>query len=121
LSGEYKFAELKEILGRVDLGAVPYPANDFNNQTIHNKIFDYFAMGIPVVVSEARPLKRLVEETGAGIGIDCSSPESIAGFLNTIDDINFAKYSENGIKAAEERYNWAVDSQRLIQFIRKYI
>lgn len=51
-TGTYKFDELKKILNKGNIGMLPYEDNEFNRFTLHNKIFDYFSAGMPVIVSE---------------------------------------------------------------------
>ncbi|MFW5701843.1 MAG: glycosyltransferase [Bacteroidota bacterium] len=119
--GEYEFTQLKDILAGIDIGVLPYPVNDFNNHTLHNKIFDYFAAGIPVLTSLARPMRRLVDETGAGVSIDCSNPVKIAEFLNNIEKYDWNEFAENARRASIERYNWEADSRKFIEFIGEYI
>lgn len=118
--GEYKFEELPIILQKADLGVIPYPANDFNNYTLHNKIFDYFACGIPVLVSDARPLKKLVEETNAGVSIQIEKSK-VQNFFKHIDEYDWVSMSQNALFWSKEKYNWSKEEKKLLEFISKII
>ncbi len=119
--GNYLFNDLPQIINLFDIGVIPYQISDFNNYTIHNKIFDYMASGRPVIVSEATPMKRIINETKAGIVVDCSNPENIADAILNIQNLDLQTMSENGIKAFREKYNWEVDSKNMIDFIERII
>ncbi|MCX7909352.1 MAG: glycosyltransferase family 4 protein [Ignavibacteria bacterium] len=118
--GKYNFEELPKILEKGDIGVIPYPPNEFNNYTLHNKIFDYFAFGIPVVVSNAKPLKRLVEETNAGISLPIER-ESIKNFFDNIDNFDWITFSNNAFRWSRNKYNWESDEKRLLEFIGKVL
>jgi glycosyltransferase involved in cell wall biosynthesis len=120
-TGKYNFDELISILSKIDIGIIPYPPDDFNNHTIHNKLFDYFAAGKPVIVSEAKPMKRLIEETGAGISVNTSNPRLFAEAILNMKSMDLKKMSENALKAFNEKYNWETDSVTLIKFVEKII
>ncbi len=120
LSGRYEFSELSGIISGFDIGVIPYQVNDFNNYTIHNKIFDYFAAGKPVFVSKAKPLERIVNETNAGISVDCSDPDIIADNILNYSNLDYKIFSENGIKAFREKYNWQSDEKVLLEFTERY-
>lgn len=119
--GEYKFADLAGIIKQCDYGVLPYLANDFNNFTIHNKIFDYFAFGKPVIVSNAPPLKRLVNQTNAGLSFDFSSIESSKIMFDEIENTNYNNLSHNTREAFTSQYNWENDSQTLINFLSNFL
>lgn len=121
LSGAYPLRDLAVLYDGIDVGMLPYTPDEHMNHTIANKLFDYMACGKPVIVSEAVPMKRVVLETGAGIVADCSTPEKIAAAIRQMRHADVQKMSENGRKAAEKKYNWAVDSERLCKFVRKFI
>ncbi len=120
-TGVYKPESLGDIIGKIDIGVIPYQVSDFNNYTIHNKIFDYMAAGKPVIVSKAMPMARIIEETGAGIIADCSSPESLAGTILNINNYRLNEMSENGITAFGNKYNWDVDAENLVNFVNRFI
>lgn len=120
-TGKYKFSQLKKIISKIDIGVIPYEPNDFNNYTIHNKIFDYFASGRPVIVSPAEPLRRIVREYGAGIVMEDHSVNSMENAIREMMTADREQLSINSIKAASEKYNWETDSKKLVEFIRKYI
>lgn len=119
-TGSYDFASLPVILQEADIGVVPYPPNDFNNFTLHNKVFDYLAVGLPILASDAKPLKRLVQETNAGISIPIER-ETLQSFFAEIDNYNWSEMSRNAIKISREKYNWSVDEQKLVQFVNRII
>ncbi len=121
LHGEYPLTSIADLYSKCDIGILPYIPNEHINTTIANKLFDYMVCGKPVIVSEAIPMKRIIEETGAGISADCSTPEKIARAIKLIYNSNLSEMSENGQKFAKKKYNWAVDSVRLCKFVMKFI
>jgi glycosyltransferase involved in cell wall biosynthesis len=120
-TGNYINSDLPEILSRIDVGVMPYELNEFNNYTIHNKLFDYLLCGKPVITSNTKPFKRLINETGAGIAIDCSNSGTLKNAILEFSTKDLSEYSKNGMKVAKEKYNWKIDSDILVNFIRSYL
>jgi glycosyltransferase involved in cell wall biosynthesis len=119
-TGKYRFCELSTLYSQTDVGLVAYPADESIDHTIGNKIFDYFACGKPVIVSPAAPLRRVVEETGAGLLLRDSSPEAIAEGLGQAMDIDLRPLADRGLAAARTKYNWEHDKRVVLDFIARY-
>ncbi|MFH1051910.1 MAG: glycosyltransferase [bacterium] len=119
--GEYNYNKLPEIISHWDIGVIPYQINDFNNYTIHNKIFDFFAMGKPVFCSETKPFKRIISETNAGILVNCEKEFEIRNAILKMADMDLSDMSNNGRKSFEDKYNWDFDSLNLINFIKRFV
>ncbi len=119
--GEYNHQELDAIISESTIGIMPYEVNDFNEFTIHNKLFDYYANSKPVIVSEVKPISRIVSETNSGYIVDCSSSDSIINFFKKQDYKDLNTFSTNAYKAYEERYNWSIDEKALLQFVKEVI
>ncbi len=120
-TGRYKYEELNEIISKIDIGVMPYQENDFNNYTLHNKIFDYFAHGKPVITSKAKPMLRLIDETKAGVSIDCESSDKITKWLEENLWLFDWRTAQIQSKNASEKYYWEKDAKILLQFIDKYM
>lgn len=120
LTGEYKYNNLKSILSGIDIGVIPYQVNDFNNYTIHNKVFDFFAAGKPIIYSPCKPLIRLNNETNTGFILENTEPETISNMLLKIVEFNPEKMSENSLNSFKNKYNWNIDSSNLLNFISRY-
>jgi glycosyltransferase involved in cell wall biosynthesis len=100
---------------------VPHLRSGHTDTTIPHKLFLYMAMAKPVVVSSARPLARIVEETAAGL-VYCSG--DVNGFAEAIIKIHRdAKYARDlglaGQKAVKEKYNWENEGQKLIKLYQQ--
>lgn len=119
--GEYSYEDLPEIIGNWDIGVIPYQLNEFNHYTIHNKIFDFFAMGKPVFCSETRPFVRLINETGAGITVNCESEFEIRDGILKIYNMDLYEMSKKGLEVFNNYYNWSIDSKRMLEFVNKYL
>ena len=52
--------------GRADVGLTPHYSTPHGTVRFLNKLFDYMMLGLPVIVSNARPTARIVEEVGCG-------------------------------------------------------
>jgi glycosyltransferase involved in cell wall biosynthesis len=121
LTGKYDFADVPKIVESFDIGIIPYQLSDFNNTTIHNKVFDYFAAGTPVLLSDTMPFRRLIEETNAGIIVDCENPDKITEAIINMNNHDLKAMSANALLAAETEYNWDRDGAKLIKFLGKYL
>ncbi len=52
--------DLLEALSRFDIGIIPDPKNSYNDKISMNKVFEYSAMGIPIVAMDLSETKRLL-------------------------------------------------------------
>ncbi|MCG3153740.1 MAG: D-inositol-3-phosphate glycosyltransferase [bacterium] len=91
---------------------VPQPANPYIDHTLPNKLFDYMALGKPVVVSDAKPLARIVRECRCGEVFASDSAESFAEAMQRLVTSN-EPYGENGRQAVLRRYNWKASTATL--------
>lgn len=121
INDRYAHSELPALIGRTDIGVLPFKINEHINNTVANKLFDYMAAGKPSIVSPAVPMERIINETGAGIVHDCSTPEKCAEAIDCILASDLTSMSEKGISAALSKYNWENDTQTLIKFLSKFI
>ncbi len=105
--------KLARFLALAKICIIPQPNNDFINTTIPHKMFEYMAMGKPLLVSDALPLKRIISETSAGewfhSGNSASFAEKAAGMMISEKD-----YGANGKHWVKEKYNWQIESENLI-------
>lgn len=106
--------KLKEYLQVANVAMIPQPSNDFIDTTIPHKLFEYMSQGKPVIVSDAKPLKRIITETEAGEVFRSADPESFADTIKVIYESD-KNYGRNGIEAVKNKYNWDVDSGELLK------
>jgi glycosyltransferase involved in cell wall biosynthesis len=104
-------------IGSCHVGLVPHVRNEHTNTTIPHKLFLYMAMGRPVLVSDCAPLKRVVEETGAGLVFAAGDASSCADAMRALLDPDLRRrLGEAGKRAVRERYNWKSDGEALCRF-----
>src|SRR3972149_2248964 len=66
LKGWVNFSEVPKIIKESTICLIPHLRSEHTDTTIPNKIFDYMAMGKPVVASDCEPLKRIIQEEKCG-------------------------------------------------------
>ena len=120
LTGRYDKSQIQKLLDQIDIGIIPYQVNDFNNTTLHNKLFDFFATGKPILSSEILPTQKILKETNAGKSYDLSSPDKVRDAIFDFVKLDLQNYSINSLNAFQE-YNWTNDRIRLVNFIEKYV
>lgn len=98
---------------------VPHNDSEHTQTTVPHKLFQYMIAGKPVVVSDVRPLRRIVEETQAGLVFEAGNPASLADVLLQLyrQPELAARMALNGQRAATGAYAWRHDAQR---FLRLY-
>ncbi len=111
--------EMMRRLRRSDVCVIPHNVNPHTNTTIPHKLFQYMALGKPVIATPTVPIKRIVEETACGIIVPDGSAEEMANAVIRLTDRRLAaRLGENGRKAVGTRYHWEADSKRLVELYR---
>lgn len=116
-TGKVPHALLPTYVKISDACLIPHLSNPHTNSTIPNKLFQYMLMGKPQIVTDLRPLKRIVEETQCGLIVPAGDHHAMANAIIKLakDREGREKMGENGKKFALKKYNWNVDEKKLIE------
>lgn len=121
LTGRFKPEQLSQLYSAVDFGIVSWTVNEFTDNTIANKFFDYAAFGKPVVYAETQPMVRLMKSMQFGFGYRGGDAESCAAAMAKILEADYASLAQNGRRAVEREFNWEIDTRRMVEFLRGLI
>lgn len=97
---------------------VPHHKNPHTDSTIPHKLFQYMLMKKPVIVSNCRPLERVIKETNAGLVFQAGNSQDLAEKIIQIYK-NPDRYGENGYQAVLSKYNWGREARKLIELYNK--
>ena len=106
-----------EKLSDCDVGLIAFQPQYINHiHALPHKLFDYMYVGLPVVAPEfAIDVAQIILDSGCGILVDPSRPESLAAaFRRLKSDSNLRQtMMNNARKAVIERYSWKHEAQKL--------
>jgi glycosyltransferase involved in cell wall biosynthesis len=81
------YDEVADFTPGADIGHCLYASIDLNNHfstTASNKLMEYMAAGLPLLVSDRPSLRALVHDNECGLTADERSPDSIASAVNLL-------------------------------------
>lgn len=115
-TGWIPYDRLPDFVVHAHLGVLPFHACEHINSTLANKLFEYMALRLPVVVSDVPPMVRVIRETGAGLHFRSGDSIDLASKIEVLADDAGARerYAAAGRRAVERSYNWNVDGRRLL-------
>lgn len=119
--GWQPFERVSSYIQASDVCLVPHHRNPHTDSTIPHKLFQYMLMSKPVIVSDCRPLKRIVEETESGLVFRAGDALDLADkivFLYQNEDSQ-ERCGQRGREAVLDRYNWEKESQKLLALYEK--
>lgn len=113
-TGWVDFEKTPSYLETSNICIIPQSSNPLIDNGVPHKLFQYMAMGKPVVVSDAKAMARIVRECRCGEVFRSGSPEDFADAVIKIWQSN-TNYGENGRRAVMEKYNWENSSKELLR------
>jgi glycosyltransferase involved in cell wall biosynthesis len=121
--GYKPFDKIFSYMNFADVNVIPHRMNNHTDNTVPHKLFQGMMTQKPVLVSSCKPLKRVIENTHAGLVFEADNPEDFAEqvlkFYHNRDLIQ--TLGMNGYKATVEGdLNWDYDKQNLINIYRKF-
>ena len=121
-AGQQPFSKVSEYIESADIGLVPHKKTEHTDHTIPHKLFQYMLIGLPVIVSDCKPLKRYVTEANAGAVFHAGSPEDFARVVSEMyaETEKRKHMGECAIKAANGKFNWTVAATKLEDLYRSF-
>lgn len=109
--------EMVEGSAEADIGLIPYLPTCMNNYLCTpNKLFEYMMAGVAVAGADVPELRRFIAGEDLGALFDPRSPRSIARALQELaDPERLAACGRRARRAAEERYHWEREGQKLVE------
>lgn len=87
------------------------------------KMFEYMAVGLPVIASDFPLWKQIIEDNKCGLCIDPLDPQAIAKAIDyLVTHLGEAEQmGRNGQKSVYEKYNWGIEEKKLLAFYQKLL
>lgn len=126
LSGKVVFAPPVEVAELVQAASASHvgvvltrPVNLNFKLSVSNKVFEYAAAGLPVILSDVPEHRYLNEKYGFGVILDEVTPEKIAEAIVTLyrDEETYRRLAENAKRMSDEM-NWEAESVKLLEVYR---
>lgn len=120
------YQDVKDFTVGADLGHGMYEAFDVNasnNTTASNKVFEYMAAGLPIILAENVENVKFVNDLGNGMVANVQSPTAIAKAINEILS-NPEKINEMGLRSKRafiEEYNYRVQYSPVVAKLREIV
>jgi glycosyltransferase involved in cell wall biosynthesis len=94
---------------------VPHNNFEHTQTTIPHKLFQYMICGKPVIVSDCKPLSRIVNETQAGLVFEAGNSKDLAAKIVKLyrEPQTSDRMGRNGKIAALGAYAWRHDAKKL--------
>lgn len=119
-TGWVNAAAVPAYMAACDVGLVPHASTGHTATTVPHKLFQYMALGVPVLVTDVGPLGRIVRGGNAGRVVPAGDPSAAANALVELasDPMLAAALGANARETAVEEHSWADDSERLVSMYR---
>lgn len=104
-----------DVLARCSIGlALLHPVPNYIS-SYPTKMFEYMALGIPVVASDFPLYRTIIEDTGAGVVVDPLDVHAIAEVIASLlaDPERCREMGRRGREAVRTRYSWEGEAGRL--------
>lgn len=121
--GHLSRAEVREVLSRSIVGLVTLHPVENYLESLPVKMFEYMAAGIPVIASNFPFWAGIVESARCGICVDPLDPREIGNAIDRLvmDQELSRQMGESGRAAVLDRYNWAAEERKLLEFYRSIL
>lgn len=119
MQGWVEFRNIWGYIGQSTVCLIPHLRSEHTDTTLPNKLFDYMALGKPVVASNCAPMERIIRETDCGLTFVSGDVVALQAALRKLLSNPEARVrmGRNGMKAVREKYNWGIDEKSLLNVL----
>lgn len=119
--GRLEFKEMMSNTRKAKLAiSIDKPTNGNYAISLPNKIFEYIASAVPVLVSPLQEIKHIVDKYKTGIYIDSYEPEELAKQIeNLLLDNNTLDLIADNCRRAAKEFSWEKEETKLFEVLTK--
>jgi len=114
-------AELPKLLGKADLGIVPYRDDIFTGGILPTKLMEYAAMGIPAIAARTPAIAAYFDESAVQFFTPGDVDELARCILTLYHDRRRTADLARNIAKFNERYNWPEQQAVYLQLVNRLI
>jgi glycosyltransferase involved in cell wall biosynthesis len=109
-------AEAMKLIRNADAGICPFLRNIHHDTTYANKMFQYMALGKPVIVSDCTAQANFVKKENCGLVFEAGNNDDLCDRIIKLTSRNeYEPLSRNASACVTEKYNWENYGRRLIE------
>ncbi|MFS4492765.1 glycosyltransferase family 4 protein [Maribacter sp. 2308TA10-17] len=113
--------EVRNTLLKSKAGLVLLEPTQSYLDSIPVKMFEYMVAGIPVIASDFKYWRELIEEENCALFVDPKDPKAISNAISLLieDKRKAEQMGQNGRKAVLEKFNWSKEEKKLMAFYER--
>lgn len=115
------YAEMMRYTAAADLGISLDKDTGLNQRfSLPNKVFDYAAAGIPMIVSDLPEVGAFAESSGAGTVAERLDPQYLADLISSVlaDPVEMKRKGAAALNASES-LNWAAEYLKTVEAVKR--
>jgi glycosyltransferase involved in cell wall biosynthesis len=123
-TGWVEFKRVFSYMNACDVTLCTWVGDNIDSEcTLPNKLFQSMFVETPVVVSDLRAMRKVVEENNCGLVIEQDSVSSLTEALLKLHDNPELRreMGKNGKRAVEEKYNFGNEVETLISLYERVV
>jgi glycosyltransferase involved in cell wall biosynthesis len=111
------------VLARCRIGLAVLADIPNYRESLPTKIFEYMALGLPVIASNFPLYRRVVEEEHVGICVNPADPAALASAIGQLldDPQRAAAMGARGREAVRQRYRWGKEESKLLRLYEELL
>lgn len=116
------FNKINYYIENANVNIIPHIKNEHTDNTIPHKLFQIMMQKAPLLVSNCKPMERIVKNHEAGFVFQASNSTDLVEKILEMQSNHAIVTSrvENAYRAVNNNLNWENESQKLVQLISKY-
>lgn len=121
--GVISSSEINKIYNESQVGLILYNNVGQYYLSYAIKLFEFMARGIPVIMPDFGEWPKFNERYNCGLCVDVNNPQGIALAVEYLknNDEHRMFLGNNGMKAIENKFNWQLESEKLIAFYNRIL
>lgn len=118
--GQKPFSKINFFIENANVNIIPHIKNEHTDNTIPHKLFQIMMQKAPLLVSNCKPMERIVKSYDAGFVFQASNALDLVEKIMEIESSPelVEKRIQNAFQAVKEDLNWEKESRKLIQLIK---
>jgi len=116
VTGQISHDQVAREVARARIGIIPLPDRPKFHNNIPQKLFEFMALRMPVVLSDLPPSRPFVGDGACAIMVKPDNPEAYAdAIMKLLGNPQLrGQMGDEGRRRAAERFNWEMESKKLV-------